>query len=215
MTNVTRMRSHTYTRRGSHRGGRDIVGALVPSLLAVAGVAALITALAVWQGQDPTQPTAAFANSSPSVTREAVSAAGSPSSSARATSTSTTRASTKAAKASATRASPKTSPKTSTTTLSAAPDPTVGAEVVVLNQSGRAGLAGSVATNLRDAGWAVPAVGNFRGVVPATTVYYPPGKEAAALAVAADLAAPPRTRPRFGNLSTQRLTVVVTTSYPG
>lgn len=211
MTDMTRKSTHTYTRRGSHRGGRDIVGALVPSLLAVAGVASLITALAVWQGQDPTQPTAAFANSSPSVSREAVSAPGSPSSSAKASSTPTAEASTKAPA----KASPKASKKARPTTPSAAPAPTFDIEVVVLNQSGRSGLAGSVATNLRDAGWTVPAVGNFRGVVPATTVYYPPGEDAAALAVASDLAAPPRVRPRFGNLSTSRLTVVVTTSYPG
>ena len=65
------------------------------------------------------------------------------------------------------------------------------------------------------AGWDVPAVGNFRGTVPATTVYYPAGGETAALAVARDLRATPRTLPRFGNLSTTRFTVVVTDSYPG
>ncbi len=48
-------------------------------------------------------------------------------------------------------------------------------EVVVLNQTSRGGLAGSVAEELRDKGWTVPAVGNFRGIVPATTVYYPAG----------------------------------------
>ena len=64
-------------------------------------------------------------------------------------------------------------------------------------------------------GWTVPAVGNFRGVVPATTVYYPPGQEAAAQAAAESLPTTPRIRPRFGNLSTTRLTVVVTDTYPG
>jgi hypothetical protein len=88
-------------------------------------------------------------------------------------------------------------------------------EVVVLNQSSRAGLAASVGQELRDQGWAVPAVGNFRGIVPSTTVYYPPGAETAARAAAGDLRSEPRIRPRFGNLSTTRLTVVVTTSYPG
>jgi len=83
-------------------------------------------------------------------------------------------------------------------------------EVVVLNQTSRAGLAGEVATRLRGEGWTVPAVGNFRGVVPATTVYYPPGQEAAAQTAAEGLPTAPRIRPRFGNLSTTRLTVVVT-----
>lgn len=85
----------------------------------------------------------------------------------------------------------------------------------MLNQSSRAGLASTVADQLRGKGWTVPAVGNFRGVVPATTVYYPPGAESAAQAAAEDLASPPRIRPRFGNLSTTRLTVVVTSDYPG
>ena len=61
----------------------------------------------------------------------------------------------------------------------------------------------------------VAAVGNFHGTVPATTVYYPPGGELAAQTAAEDLQATPRIRPRFGNLSTGRLTVVVTDSYHG
>jgi hypothetical protein len=52
-------------------------------------------------------------------------------------------------------------------------------------------------------------------VVPATTVYYPEGAESDALDVAGHLPTEPRVRPRFGNLSTSRLTVVVTDSYPG
>jgi hypothetical protein len=86
---------------------------------------------------------------------------------------------------------------------------------VVLNQTSRAGLASEVADILRADGWTVPAVGNFHGTVPATTVYYPPGEELAAQTAAEGLQATPRIRPRFGNLSTSRLTVVVTDSYPG
>jgi len=88
-------------------------------------------------------------------------------------------------------------------------------QVVVLNQTSRAGLASDVADALRGHGWTVAAVGNFHGTVPATTVYYPPGDELAAQTAAEDLQATPRIRPRFGNLSTSRLTVVVTDSYPG
>ncbi len=88
-------------------------------------------------------------------------------------------------------------------------------QVVVLNQTSRAGLASRVADTLRADGWTVAAVGNFHGIVPATTVYYPPGEELAAQTAAEDLQATPRIRPRFGNLSTSRLTVVVTDSYPG
>ena len=85
----------------------------------------------------------------------------------------------------------------------------------MLNQSGRSGLGRKVSDTLTAAGWTVVAVGNFRGSVPATTVYYPAGDEAEAAALAAVLPGTDRIRPRFGNLSTTRLTVVVTTSYPG
>ena len=85
----------------------------------------------------------------------------------------------------------------------------------MLNQSSRAGLAGTVAAMLRSKGWSVPAVGNFRGVVPATTVYYPVGMDAQARAAASDLPVPPRVLPAFPGLSTAHLTIVVTTSYPG
>jgi len=171
----------------------------MPSVLAVVAVAALITSLAVWRGQDPVQPQAAAATtSSTPASREALSQAPDT-------------------------ASPEASPSASATVpVTTAPVTTVPAratlrdvQVVVLNQTSRAGLASDVADSLRGHGWTVAAVGNFHGTVPATTVYYPPGQELAAQAAAQDLPATPRTRPRFGNLSTSRLTVVVTDSYPG
>jgi hypothetical protein len=173
---------------------------VLPSLLAVLAVASLITALAVWRGEDPQQPGAAASTSSARSSREALSQAP-------ASSTPATR-STKESPAAGT-----STPEQSAADATRPADFAV--EVVVLNQTARAGLAGTVATRLRDKGWTVPAVGNFRGVVPATTVYYPPGQEAAAQAAAESLPTTPRTRPRFGNLSTSRLTVVVTDTYPG
>ena len=202
--------SQPRVRRGAHRTRRSVLGALMPSVLAVAAVASLITALAVWQGEQPGQPVAdAAARTSSSVA--------------------TPSARTDAAKAvstppSVTTSTPETTPATEVegtkaeATPSSKPSSSVDRtayEVVVLNQSSRAGLAATVGQDLRDQGWTVPAVGNFRGIVPSTTVYYPAGAETAALAVAGDLRSEPRIRPRFGNLSTTRLTVVVTTSYPG
>jgi hypothetical protein len=173
------------------------VSALVPSLLAVLAVTAMITSLAVWRGEDPVQPRAAASTTTPgTATREALSTA--PSS----TPSTTTPVET-------------TAPPSSAEEKTQQPAELRDVEVVVLNQTSRGGLAGSVADVLRAKGWTVPAVGNFRGVVPATTVYYPPGEEAAAQATAEDLPTDPRIRPRFGNLSTTRLTVVVTDSYPG
>jgi hypothetical protein len=182
------------------------VGALVPSALAVAAVTSLITALAVWQGEQPDQPRAdaaahATTSSAPARTAEARLQA-------RPEATSGKGSSSPATQVEGTKAAATPTPTPSSVDRSSY-------EVVVLNQSSRAGLAAAVGQELRDQGWAVPAVGNFRGIVPSTTVYYPPGAETAALAAAGDLRSEPRIRPRFGNLSTTRLTVVVTTSYPG
>lgn len=187
------------TRRGAHRGARSAAAALIPSLLAVLAVSSLITALAVWQGEQPPQPGAAAA-------QRAATGAGGLDRAAVSSAPTTTAAPTPSA----------TSTPTPTATAAPAPGQLRGTrEVVVLNQTSRAGLAAEVAAALRDRGWTVPAVGNFRGVVPATTVYYPDGAEEVASVLAADLPTEPRLRPRFGNLSTGRLTIVVTDSYPG
>ena len=189
------------SRRGAHRTGRTVAAALMPSVLAVVAVAALVTSLAVWRGEDPGQPSAAASTSSPTAaSREALSQA--PASS---------RAATSKAASTASSTPPSTEAADKATGRSALRE----VQVVVLNQTSRGGLAGSVADQLRGEGWTVPAVGNFRGIVPATTVYYPVGQEAAAQAAAESLPTAPRIRPRFGNLSTSRLTVVVTDSYPG
>lgn len=182
-------------RAGAHRTGGGIVGALVPSALAVAAVASLITALAVWQGEEPDQPRAAASSS-----QEQSSRAPEP--------TPTPTPSVTPSESAAAESSPSSEPTASETVAR-------DMEVVVLNQTSRRGLASSVADSLRAEGWDVYAVGNFRGVVPDTTVYHPDGAEAEALAVAGDLPTAPRVKPRFGNLSTTRLTVVVTDSYPG
>jgi LytR cell envelope-related transcriptional attenuator len=194
---MTEIHHHPHHRRGAHRTGRSLVHALMPSVLAVAAVAALITSLAVWRGETPSQPSAAAATTtSQAAAREALNQ---PTSSGAASTApvTTVPASTKAARGTT-------------------PAQEVGrdVEVVVLNQTSQAGLAGTVADVLRSKGWTVPAVGNFRGTVPATTVYYPPGDEAAAQAAAESLPTAPRIRPTFGNLSTSRLTVVVTDTYP-
>jgi LytR cell envelope-related transcriptional attenuator len=194
---MTETHHHPHHRRGAHRTGRSLVHALMPSVLAVAAVAALITSLAVWRGETPSQPSAAAATTtSKAASREALSQPTSTGAASTAPVT-TVPASTKAAR--------------STT---AAQETGRDVEVVVLNQTSHEGLAGTVADLLRSKGWSVPAVGNFRGTVPATTVYYPPGDEAAAQAAAESLPTAPRIRPTFGNLSTSRLTVVVTDTYP-
>ena len=209
-------------RRGAHRTRRSLVSALMPSVLAVAAVSALVTSLAVWQGDRADRPgtdAAAAATVSASTTAPPASAA-STTAAPSATATTTAEASTTSAQSAVEGTKAERTPEAEKTPAGGA-DGERGAvdrstvEVVVLNQTSRPGLAASVAAHLRTAGWDVPAVGNFRGTVPATTVYYPAGGETVALAVAGDLRADPRTLPRFGNLSTTRFTVVVTDSYQG
>ena len=192
----------TGSRRGAHRSRRDIAGAFVPSLLAVLAVTAMITALYVWRGESPDTATPASATTQRSSTAESTTPA---------PSKTTTKAPVKPATTTTSRP-PSTKSTTASTNKSAVKVGDV--EVVVLNATSRKGLAGTVAQRLRDKGWTVALVGNFRGNVTATTVYYPPGAEADAQAAAAGLPTEPRVRPRFGNLSTSRLTVVVTDSYP-
>jgi cytoskeletal protein RodZ len=196
------------TRQGAHRASRSVAGAILPSLLAVVAVTALVTALYVWRGQEAQleAPAAAPAGAEPSV--------------AAAPSSPTTGASAQSSPQPGTASPSATRAATPTTSTSAAPPPATSAPaaadtpVVVLNQTARAGQASRVAERLRGQGWTVAGTGNFRGSVPATTVYYPPGAEAAAQALAQTLPTGPRVRPRFGNLSTTRLTVVVTDDYP-
>jgi hypothetical protein len=190
----------TGSRRGAHRSSRDIAGALVPSLLAVLAVSAMITALYVWRGESPDTATPASATTQLSSTAPAPSTA--------APSATTSKAPVKPAPATTTSRPP------SAETTTAPADRVGDLEVVVLNATSRKGLAGTVAQRLRAKGWTVAVIGNFRGNVPATTVYYPPGAQADAEAAAAGLPTEPRVRPRFGNLSTSRLTVVVTDNYP-
>jgi hypothetical protein len=186
-------------RRGAHRSGRDARATLLPSLLAILAVTSLITALYVWRGDDAKPPPAA---ASVTQTPPALSQGTTPASTASSSATTSAEPTDEQSSSSA-------------TSTSATSDPTSDIAVVVLNQSSRRGLAATVASRLRAKGWAVSGVGNFHGVVPSTTVYYPVGHEAAALAAARTLPTAARVRPRFGNLSTERLTVVVTTSYPG
>ncbi len=104
---------------------------------------------------------------------------------------------------------------TPTPTPKPTPTPTVTAAtrpaVVVLNQTATVGLAATVAARLRSAGWVVPAVGNYRGSVPGTTVFYPAGRQPAAQSLAKVLGVT-RTAPVLAGMSTSRLTVVLTSN---
>src|SRR5687767_2606362 len=95
------------TRRGAHRSRRDVVGAFVPSLLAVLAVTALITAIYVWRGEAPDTATPANA----STERSSTSPTSTP-----APSTTTSKAPVKPAPTASTSQPPATKTKTKTTT---------------------------------------------------------------------------------------------------
>ncbi|MFZ2504427.1 MAG: LytR C-terminal domain-containing protein [Nocardioides sp.] len=80
--------------------------------------------------------------------------------------------------------------------------------VAVLNNTSTAGLAATTAQQVRAAGWQVSGIGNWRGNIPATTVYYPPGLQDAAEVLAADLRIT-RLRPSVAPMKPDRLTVIL------
>lgn len=82
--------------------------------------------------------------------------------------------------------------------------------LTVLNNSRITGLAARAAVTFRAGGWPVAVIGNFRGLIPATTVYYPPGEQAVAQQLAARFPRVTRVLPRFAGLPGSGLTVVLT-----
>lgn len=83
--------------------------------------------------------------------------------------------------------------------------------VVVFNNTQIAGLAGRVGEKVKEAGWQVAAADNWYGTVPATTVYFPKGKKAAAQLLALDLGVA-RIKPADtdSDMSATNLTLILT-----
>jgi LytR cell envelope-related transcriptional attenuator len=203
-------------RRGAHRTTRAVGATVLPSLLAILAVTSLITALYVWRGEDAKPPSAVAAPATePTTSVATVSAKAAARKSEEPVATTRSPAARKSSAAKKSRAAAKRHAAAASKQRAAASAALRSdMAVVVLNETSRRGLAAAVADRLRGNGWTVSGVGNFRGAVPATTVYYPAGHAAAAQAAANSLPTPSRVLPRFGNLSTSRLTVIVTTNYP-
>lgn len=93
------------------------------------------------------------------------------------------------------------------------PKPVVRADhsIVVFNNTSIKGLAARVSEKVKDAGWTVVAADNWYGTVPATTVYYPKGKKAAAQLLALDLGVA-RIKPADtdADMSATNLTLILT-----
>ena len=84
--------------------------------------------------------------------------------------------------------------------------------VEVYNNSNIAGLAGSTAQKATDAGWQVVGSDNWRGTIPASTVYFPPRLERAAKQLGNDLSIE-RLMPAVEPMRFDRLTVILTPDY--
>lgn len=95
-------------------------------------------------------------------------------------------------------------PKPKPTAAPVARDIPVG----VFNNTATRGLARTVAAKVRAAGWTVAGVGNWRGSIPETTVYYPSGFQSQAQTLARDLDFG-RVRPSVAPMRTDRLTLIV------
>ena len=85
--------------------------------------------------------------------------------------------------------------------------------VEVFNNSGIKGLAATTAAKATQVGWAVVGEDNWYGVIPTTTVYFPPRLKAAGKQLALDLGIT-RTSPAVGVMKRDRLTIILTTDAP-
>ena len=112
---------------------------------------------------------------------------------------------------------PTPSPTESTTSPTPSPTPAptssssvsrTGIAVSVLNNTGTPGAAGVFAAKVKNAGWTVGGVGNWRGSVPGNTVYYPPGHEAEAAQLGKDVGIT-RIQPRVDPMRADRLTIIL------
>jgi len=85
--------------------------------------------------------------------------------------------------------------------------------VEVYNNSGVKGLAAATAAKATGVGWAVVGEDNWQGLIPTSTVYYPPRLQRAGKQLALDLGIR-RTAPSVGVMKRDRLTVILTEDAP-
>ncbi len=103
-----------------------------------------------------------------------------------------------------------TEPTETPTPTETATEPAIerSAEVSVLNNTGIPGFAGSFSTKVKEAGWTVGGIGNWRGSVGGNTVYYPDGLQGQAEQLAKDVGIE-RVMPRVDPMRTDRLTIIL------
>ena len=179
-------------RRAAHRSPRNPLLVVVPILAALAVAALAIAVVTSLLGGGSSSPTPAAV--SPATTHATTSPTPTPT-------------------ATSPKPTSKPSPQGSKTpTHTHSPSPTVAAPqvpVVVLNQTTVPGAAAAMASDLRAHGWNVTGVGNWRGFVPVTTVYYWPGDEQAAQQLARESASVNRVMPATSPMLPGHLVVII------
>jgi LytR cell envelope-related transcriptional attenuator len=186
---------------GAHRIQRSPLRYVLPALLGALVVVAIGIGLVGWVGNRTTSDT---------VTATSPGNGSSPAGAVTPPTTAAATASSAASSAAPTRTRTSSPRPTAKASVTAAPrPPVVFAPLVVLNETTERGLAARVAQHLRGLGWTVTGVGNWRGSIAVSTVYYPPGMLAAAQSLAYQLGLT-RLRPQVAGMLTDRLTVVLT-----
>ncbi|MCW2758106.1 MAG: hypothetical protein JWO46_1852 [Nocardioidaceae bacterium] len=185
---------------------RDERGVVAPSRLMLVAIVVVAIGAAMFFATSPGSKDDAkpAASTKPAATSSAP--ASTPASSAPATPSPSAEPSSASASPSA---SPKPSAKPSATATASGSVDKASTQVAVFNNSRRKGLAQRTAAKVTAAGWKVTGTDNWRGNIPATTVYFPQGMQAAAKALAADLGID-RVKAAQSPMRNDRLTVILT-----
>jgi cytoskeletal protein RodZ len=192
----------------------DERGQVLSSLVAVVAVVAIVAGLLVLFGTRGSDSTADEGTSTPSpkpTGGPSTVAASVPKPTAESTTPTPTPTTAQPTSTATTAPPPATQPPaTQPTTIPPAQRP--AAEIY--NNTARKGLADSVASRARQAGWTVAGADNWHGKIVESTVYYPPGMLAAANQLARDIGVG-RTKGALDNMKKDRLTVILTSDYAG
>ena len=102
-------------------------------------------------------------------------------------------------------------PETPSAPVTAPPE--LRAEVGILNGTDVSGLAAQAQEVLEAGGWPVPATDTFTGDIAVTTVYFPPGEEESAQALAAQFPEIQAVEPTIPGLTSSRLVLILADDY--
>jgi hypothetical protein len=91
--------------------------------------------------------------------------------------------------------------------------PELRGEVGILNGTDVEGLASQAQEELEAGGWPVPAIDTYSGDIKVTTVYYPPGAQESAQALAAQFLEIKAVEPTIPGLTSVRLVLILADDY--